>query len=132
MNKDEKMMRVPYAEEAKKLWGDTEAYQEYERRMADDTQEDRDVLRDGMENIIDGFAKLNARGVAPDHEKPRLQVRKLQLFIDEHMYHCTDEILSGLGELYVSDERFTKNIDRHGEGTAAYIAACIKSFIADK
>ena len=132
MNKDEKMMQDPYAEEAKKLWGDTEAYQEYERRMADDTQEDWDVLRDGMENIIDGFAKLNARGVTPDHEKPRLQVRKLQLFIDEHMYHCTDEILSGLGELYVSDERFTKNIDRHGEGTAAYIAACIKSFIADK
>ena len=131
MNNDEKMTQDQYAEEAKKLWGDTEAYKENERRMADYTREDWDALRDGMENIIDGFAKLNARGVTPDHEKPRLQVRKLQLFIDEHMYHCTDEILAGLGELYVSDERFTNNIDKHGEGTAAYIAACIKSFCAE-
>ena len=125
-------MQDRYAEEAKKLWGDTEAYIENERRMADYTQEDWDTLRDGMENIIEGFAKLNARGVTPDHEKPRLQVRKLQMFIDTHMYHCTDEILLGLGELYVSDERFTNNIDKHGEGTAAYIAACIKSFIAER
>ena len=131
MNNDEKMTQDQYAEEAKKLWGNTEAYKENERRMADYTREDWDALRDGMENIIDGFAKLNAHGVTPDHEKPRLQVRKLQLFIDEHMYHCTDEILAGLGELYVSDERFTNNIDKHGEGTAAYIAACIKSFCAE-
>ena len=54
------------------------------------------------------------------------------MFIDQHMYHCTDEILAGLGELYVSDERFTKKIDKHGEGTAAYISACIQSYCADK
>ena len=44
------------------------------------------------------------------------------------MYTCTDEILSGLGRLYVADERFTKNIDKHGEGTAEYVSACIKSY----
>ena len=132
MNNEFETIRDQYAQEAKRLWGDTEAYQENERRMADYTQEDWNTLRDSMENIIDGFAKLNARGVTPDHEKPRLQVRKLQMFIDEHMYHCTDEILAKLGEMYVSDERFVKNIDKHGEGTAAYISACIKSFCADR
>ena len=132
MNNDEKMMQDRYAEEAKRLWGDTEAYQENERRMADYTQDDWDRLREGMDAIFDGFAKLNARGVTPDHEKPRLLVRKLQMFIDTHMYHCTDEILAGLGELYVSDKRFSENIDKHGEGTAAYVAACIKSYCADK
>ena len=132
MSNDYKAMQDQYAEEAKQLWGDTEAYQENVRRMADYTQEDWNILRDGMDNIFEGFAKLNKRGVTPDHEKPRLLVRKLQMFIDQHMYHCTDEILAGLGELYVSDERFTKNIDKHGEGTAAYISACIKSYCADK
>lgn len=132
MNNNDKMIQAQYAEEAKRRWGDSEAYKEYERRIADDTQEDRDALRDGMESIIDGFAKLNASGTAPDHEEPRLQVKKLQKFIDEHLYHCTDEILSGLGELYVSDKRFTENIDKHGEGTAAYIAACIRSYLADR
>ena len=132
MNNEYETIRDQYAQEAKQLWGDTEAYKENERRMADYTQEDWDTLRDGINAIFDGFAKLNARGVTPDHEKPRLLVRKLQMFIDTHMYRCTDEILAGLGELYVSDERFTKNIDKHGEGTAAYIADCINSYCADK
>ncbi len=39
---------------------------------------------------------------------------------------CTNEILAGLGQLYVADERFRKNIDKHGEGTAAYASACIQ------
>ena len=34
----------------------------------------------------------------------------------------------GLGEMYVADDRFRKNIDRHGEGTAEFVSACIKSY----
>ncbi|WP_316631581.1 TipAS antibiotic-recognition domain-containing protein [uncultured Ruminococcus sp.] len=132
MNNEYETIRDQYAQEAKQLWGNTEAYKENERRMADYTQEDWNILRSGMDNLLESFAKLNARGVDPDHEKPYLLVKKLQMFIDTHMYHCTDEILAGLGEMYVSDERFTKNIDKHGEGTAAYISACIKSYCADK
>ena len=129
MNSNDQVIRDPYAAEAEQLWGNTEAYKESERRMADAEQE---TLRDGMDTIMEGFAKLNARGVSPDHEASRLQVKKLRTFISEHMYRCTDEILAGLGELYIRDERFTRNIDRHGEGTAAYTAACIKRFIAGR
>ena len=132
MNNDYEKMRKQYADEARALWGDTDAFKESERRTAGYTADDWSVLHDSMDAILEGFAKLNERGVAPDHEKPRLQVRKLQQFISDHMYNCTDEILKGLGEMYVSDERFTKNIDKHGEGTAAYISACIKSYCADK
>ena len=127
MNNDYEKMRDQYAKEARLLWGDTEAFKESEHRAAGYTEEDLSAIRDGMDAILEGFAKLNARGVAPDHEKPRLQVRKLRQFISDHMYNCTDEILKELGEMYVADERFKKNIDRHGEGTAAYISACIKS-----
>ena len=130
MNNDYEKMRDQYTEEVQMLWGDTDAYKESEQRAAGYTSEDWNRLHDGMVTILDGFAKLNARGVAPDHEKPRLQVRKLQQFISENMYNCTDEILAGLGEMYVADERFKKNIDKNGEGTAAYIAACIKSYLA--
>lgn len=128
MNNDYEKMRDQYADEALALWGDTDAFKESERRAAGYTDEDRNTIRDGMDAILEGFAKLNARGVAPDHEKPRLQVRKLQQFISDHMYNCTDEILKGLGELYIADARFKENIDRHGDGTAAYISACIKSY----
>lgn len=128
MNNDYEKMRKQYADEARALWGDTDAFKESERRTAGYTADDWSVLHDSMDAILEGFAKLNERGVAPDHEKPRLQVRKLQQFISDHMYNCTDEILKGLGEMYVADERFKKNIDRHGDGTAAYLSACIKSY----
>ena len=128
MNNDYEKMRKQYADEARALWGDTDAFKESERRTAGYTADDWSAMHDSMDAILEGFAKLNERGVAPDHEKPRLQVRKLQQFISDHMYNCTDEILKGLGEMYVADERFIKNIDRHGDGTAAYLSACIKSY----
>ena len=36
-----------------------------------------------------------------------------------------DEILAGLGKMYVADERFKKNIDKYGEGTAEFAAEAI-------
>ena len=39
----------------------------------------------------------------------------------------TDEIFSGLGEMYVADERFRKNIDKAGgDGTAEFACAAIR------
>ena len=50
---------------------------------------------------------------------------KLQDFITQNYYTCTDEILAGLGKMYVADERFKKNIDKYGEGTAEFAAEAI-------
>ncbi len=53
-------------------------------------------------------------------------IRKLQQFITDHFYTCTPEILAGLGEMYVADERFRENIDKAGgEGTAAFVSKAI-------
>ena len=81
-----------------------------------------------MDAIMAGFAELKGKGIAPDGEPARRQAETLKRFITERMYTCTDEILSGLGQMYVADERFTKNIDKHGEGTAVYVSECIKSY----
>ena len=37
--------------------------------------------------------------------------------------------LAGLGEMYVADERFQKNIDKYGEGTAEFAAGAIAAYI---
>ena len=128
MNNEYEKTRKQYSDEARERWGDTEAYKESEQRTADYTANDWNDLSAGMDAIMAGFAELKSEGVAPDDEHVRLQVEKLKQFITERMYTCTDEILSGLGQIYVADERFTKNIDRHGKGTAEYTAACIKSY----
>ena len=120
-------MNHQYAKEVRERWGDTAAYKESERRTANYTANDWSKLSAGMDEIMAGFAELKAEGRSPDDERARLQVEKLKQFITERMYTCTDETLSGLGQMYVTDDRFTKNIDKHGEGTAAYVSECIKS-----
>ena len=55
-------------------------------------------------------------------------VEKLQAYITDHYYTCTKEILAGLGQMYVADERFRTNIDASGEGTAAYISRAVEQY----
>ncbi len=119
-----------FTDEVRERWGGTEAYRESERRTANYSQSDWNALYDGMNDIMAGFAELNAEKVYPDSEQARLQVEKLRHFITEHMYTCTDDILAGLGQMYVEDVRFKKNIDKHGDGTAAYISKCIMYYCA--
>ena len=117
-----------YAVEARERWGETAAYKESEQRIAHDSATDWKELSAGMDSIMAGFAELKAEGISPDDARARLQVEKLKQFITGRMYTCTDEILSGLGQMYVADDRFTKNIDKHGTGTAAYVSAAIKVY----
>ena len=40
--------------------------------------------------------------------------------------------LAGLGKMYVADERFKKNIDKYGEGTAEFAAEGIRIYVENK
>lgn len=128
MDKGNHKMNKQYINEVRKRWGNTVAYKESEQRTANFTANDWSELSAGMDAILAGFAGLKADGVSPDDGKARLQVENLKQFITERLYTCTDEILAGLGQMCVADDRFTKNIDKHGEGNAAYISTCIKSY----
>ena len=68
------------------------------------------------------------KGNTPDAEEAQALVKKLQNHITENYYTCTNEILFGLGQMYVADERFKNNIDKHGDGTAAYVSEAIACF----
>ena len=81
-----------------------------------------------MDSIIAEFAKCMKGGCAPESGEAQALVKKLQDFITQNYYNCTKEILSGLGTMYTSDERFTANIDRHGGGTAEFISRAVKTY----
>lgn len=117
-----------FAKEVSERWGNTAAYKESKQRTANYSATDWSDLSTGMDAIMARFAELKGNGVAPSDESARLQVGRLKEFITDRMYTCTDEILSGLGQMYAADDRFIKNIDKHGEGTAEYISECIKSY----
>ena len=75
--------------------------------------------------IFAEFATCKAKGATSGSAEAQALVAKLQNHITTNYYSCTDEILAGLGKMYVSDERFKKNIDKNGDGTAEFVANSI-------
>ena len=124
-------VRKNHSAEAERKWGGTAAYAEYERKTAGRSRRERADIEAGLDAVFAGFAECMARGCATDSPEARSQVNKLQSYITENFYTCTDEILLGLGKTYTADERFKTNIDRHGDGTAKYVSRAIEECFAD-
>lgn len=116
-----------YAKRAREQWGQTPEYREYEEKTKDWTNQDQ---QDVMKNFMLIFAEFGKmRTEDPDSEKVQCEVNKLQKFISEHFYQCSNEVLSGLGQMYASGGEFTQNIDKMGgEGTARFTADAIEVY----
>ena len=112
--------------EVQKKWGDTDAYREYTEKSSHYTDAQQADIAAGMEAIFRAFADCRNAGKASDSQEARALVQALQKYITEHYYTCTDKIMCGLGQMYTADERFRQNIDRHGEGTAAFVSEAIR------
>lgn len=109
-----------YAAEAKAKWGNTEAYQEYEKK----------VPKQPADALMALFAEVGQlRHLSPDDEQVQAAVAGIQAFITENFYTCTKQIFAGLGQMYVADERFKANIDQAGgEGTAEFVSRAIEIY----
>ncbi len=117
-----------YKQEVKEKWGETAAYSQHEEKTKNYSKDKWDNLAEEMSEIFAEAAEYMAKGEAPDSEKAQSIVRKLQSHITENYYNCTKEILAGLGQMYVFDERFRNNIDKHAEGTAEFISKAIEIY----
>ena len=110
-----------YAEEAKRRWGDSSAWREYEEKGPSSS------AAEGLMELFARFGKL--KDLPPEGPEAQAAVEKLRAFISENYYNCTCEILHGLGQMYVSDPRFRENIDRAGGGgTAEFAARAIEAY----
>ena len=114
-----------YETEARSRWGDNDAYREHEKKTKNYTKEKWSEANDGLMAIFAEFAACKVSGMSADSAEAQALVAKLQAHITANYYTCTDEILAGLGKMYVADERFKKNIDKYGEGTAEFAAEAI-------
>ena len=114
-----------YKSEAREKWGNTDAYQEHAEKTKGYSKGKWNDLAAGMDAIMGQFAAVMKQGDTPDSEAAQSLVKTLQNHITENYYRCTNEILFGLGQMYVTDERFKANIDKHGDGTAAFICEAI-------
>ena len=117
-----------YETEARSRWGNTDAYREHEEKTKNYTKEKWTEANDGLMAIFAELAACKESGVSADSAEAQALVTKLQAHITAKYYTCTDEILAGLGKMYVADERFKKNIDKYGEGTAEFAADAIEIY----
>ena len=113
-----------YEAEVKAKWGNTKAYQEYKQK---------DIPRNGSNyskianELLTMFSELGElKHLNPSADEVQNKIAALQKFITDNYYVCTNEILGGLGEMYVCDERFRSNIDKAGgDGTADFVKQAI-------
>ena len=125
-------MDKSYANEARERYSNTAAYKEHEQKTRDYTKEKWAEANDGLMAIFAEFAACKKNGASANSAEAQALVAKLQAHITANYYTCTDEILAGLGKMYVADERFKKNIDKCGEGTAEFAAEGIRVYVENK
>lgn len=116
--------RRAYAEEARTRWGGTEAWRQSRERA----EEDPAFPAEEMNAIFRRIAALRTG----DPAAPAAQeaVADWRAFLTARCYDCTEEILAGLGAMYREDDRFRRNLDRFGPGTAAFFADAIAAYLA--
>ena len=121
-------MNDKYLSETRERWGNTNAYREHEQKTKNYTKEKWAEANDGLMAIFAEFAVCKNSGESADSDEAQALVAKLQAHITENYYTCTNEILIGLGKMYIADERFKKNIDKYGEGTAEFASEAIEVY----
>lgn len=116
-----------YAAEARKRWGKTDAYKEFEKKTAGQTPAAQQSDADDLMAI---FAEMGSvRNAGPASPEAQALVKQLQDYITAHYYTCTKQILRGLGMMYIAGDDMTANIDAAGgEGTARFAHEAIEVY----
>lgn len=122
--------KTKYAKEVKERWGNTDAYTQSQKKMNGYTKQGWKQINESQDNLLKQFSKCV--GDDPASEEVQNLVKEWQKYITNNYYDCTNKILSGLGQMYVLDERFTKNIDKYKKGTAKLMSDAIEVYCKRK
>lgn len=119
-----------YAKQAKEQWGNTPEFKEFQEKAKHRTEEDNLSLSQDFMKLFVEFGEL--KSLEPGSDAAQAQVKKLQQYITKEFYHCTNEILFSLGQMYAGGGEFTENIDRvGGKGTAEFTAEAIGIYCSE-
>jgi DNA-binding transcriptional MerR regulator len=119
-----------YAAQAKASWGSTPEWKEYESKSAGRTIEEERSMGEELLSLFKPFGQMAAEGADPASEKARKQAKRIQDYITEHFYTCTDEVFLQLSRAYGAGGEFTRNIDAHaGSGAGAFAMHAIEAYI---
>ncbi len=116
-----------YTKQAKEQWGKTSAYKEFEAKAQNRSKAEEQSIGEQFMQLFAEFGQM--KELKPDSPEARQQVKKLQNYISDHYYKCSDQILACLEQLYVAGGDMTANIDSvGGAGTAEFAARAIRVY----
>ncbi|WP_188455976.1 MerR family transcriptional regulator [Virgibacillus oceani] len=107
----------PYEQEARERWGD-KAVDESNAKMNSMSKAEKKAFEDEFNGIYRKLAEI--RHEAPGSELAQEGIKVWYDFLNR-MGNYSLDAFKGLGQMYVDDERFTKNIDQFGEGLAEFM-----------
>jgi len=116
-----------YDEEVRQRWGNTHAYQESSRRVKNYKKEDWMRIRDEGNAWISKAIVLFDQKVAPEDPRSMDIAEETRLAIDRNFYPCSHEMHLCLGQMYISDQRFTEYYDKHRIGLAEWFYHAIRA-----
>ena len=116
-----------YSRQAKELYGNTPEYKEMKEKMKNRTEEEDHIMADRFMLFFKEAGEI--KNTDPASPEAQDLVKRIQDFITENLYTCTDKILSGLGKMYSGGGEFTENIDAYGgAGTAEFVDQAIQIY----
>ena len=121
--------RKQYARETEERWGETDAYQESQRRTAKYGKEQWQAISDQSAAVYKSLAALQDRPVS-DAEVQK-HIERWHQLINDYFYPCSLDVFRSLGQMYTADERFTKNIDAYGQGLAAFMTKAMNYYCSE-
>ena len=119
-----------YSRQAKELYGNMPEYKEMEEKQKNRTEEDERIIADRFMLLFKEAGEM--KNMDPASADAQNLVKRIQDYITENLYTCTNKILRGLGKMYSGGGDFTTNIDSYGgEGTAIFVANAIEIYCDD-
>ncbi|WP_127550532.1 MerR family transcriptional regulator [Paenibacillus amylolyticus] len=114
----------PYEQEARERWGD-HAVDHANQKLHSKSTTEQEALSDKMNEIYKSLAAL--RHTEPASAEAQAGIQEWYTWLNQ-MGSYSPEAFRGLGQMYVDDERFTRNIDQFGDGLAVFMRDAMAVF----
>lgn len=114
-----------FEEEARRRWGN-QSIDEINTKLKEKSRDEQNDLSDRWDTIFNKLVSL--RNQSPESQKVQSTIKEWYDFLNKNFSKYSLDAFYGLGQLYINDERFTKNIDQYGEGLAKLMSDAMGVF----
>ena len=114
-----------FEEEARRRWGN-QSIDEINAKLKGMSKDEQNDLSDRWDMIFNKLACL--RDQSPESHEVQATIKEWYDFLNKNFSKYSLDAFYGLGQLYINDERFTKNIDQYGEGLAKLMSEAMEVF----